>query len=162
MTNPMQSAEYPGQSPDMPMVGMPMTHKLPRQGERPLVFQGSELAMAMSFTPGIPYWYEINIYRSTSQEYIVAIRLFYTSEEIDDIVKSWSFDDMLSAFAHIENYDAAVDLQLPIVNVEKMAPAELTCTALMLRAEVESCRAHFAGLAGELFAEVETAGVDVA
>ncbi len=159
MTYPMQSSETPGAPADIPYVGALADYRLPQPGGRPNVFKGTELAMAMSFTAGLPYWYEINLYRTQEQTFVVAIRQFFTAGEKEDIVKSWPFNSVDEALAIIENYDAAADVAMPEIDFEKTPPAELSSHAMMLKAEVEAARAHYAGLVGELLAEIESAGV---
>lgn len=139
-------------------VGSATAHCIPQPGGRPITFSGTELAMAMSFTPSLPYWYELNIYRTEEQAFVVAIRLFFQSEEEDDIVSAWSFTTIDEALDHIQNYDAAMDVPVPDIDVSAMAPAEMTAMALQMQARVDAARRHYAGLVGELFCEIETAG----
>lgn len=132
--------------------------RLARRGARPLSFAGHELAMAMSFTPGLPYWYEITIYRTSDQRYVLAIRQFFVSEQEKDTTDAWVFDTLPEVFDALEAYDAARDVIADHGGVHAgMAPAELAARALDLRARVEAARHHFASLLGELFAEIDGA-----
>lgn len=155
MNNPLQAMDQGATGGAFSSVGTATEHKLPQAGARPLVFNGSELAMAMSFTPDLPYWFEINLYHTEGQEFVVAIRKFFQSETETDYVNSWSFPKIEAAMAHIENYDPAVDVLIPEMNLSDMTPAEMSAMALALKAEVESVRHHYAGLVGELFMEME-------
>ncbi|MEO1238071.1 MAG: hypothetical protein AAFW64_00120 [Pseudomonadota bacterium] len=110
----------------------------------------------MSYTPSLPYWYEINLYHSETQEFIVAIRKFFQSQNEADQVKSWTFSSLDAAIAHVENYDAAVDVLIPEMDLAAMAPAEMSAMALSLKADVEGVRHHYAGLVGELLMEMES------
>lgn len=159
MTYPMQA---PDQSAEMTSFGPTHSYRLARPGSRPLVFQGTELAMAMSFTPEIPYWYEINLYRTQEQSFAVAIRLFYQSETETDVVSSWDFPTLDAALNHIETYDAGADIRLPRLDMDKLVAAEMAAIALQTKAEIAAARRHFGGLVGELFAEIEAASVDIA
>lgn len=143
--------------PDMPSVGTASSFRIPQPGKRPLVFNGTELAMAMSFTPGIPYWYEINLYHSQDQSYVVAIRLFYEAEFMEDVARAWSFSSIDEALQHFELYDAGRDVQMPNVDLDALAPAELAAMAMSVKAQVDAARQHFEGLVGEFFAEIEDA-----
>lgn len=160
MQNPMNAAEYGNTGPE-PQFASPSSYHLPQPGARPNVFEGVELAMAMSFTPGLPYWYEVNIYRKASDGFVVAIRKFFSSEDETDFVKSWSFASLDQALNHIQLYDASNDVPVPNVNDVSGSPAQIAAEALALKSEVAAARAHFSGLVGELFAELARAGADV-
>ncbi|MEM7520402.1 MAG: hypothetical protein AAF307_05130 [Pseudomonadota bacterium] len=161
MNSQMQATDPTGGGADLSYLGAGVTYRLPQPGGRPNVFQGAELAMAMSFTPGLPYWYEINLYRTAEQGFVVAIRTFFQSEEEVDFVKSWSFSSIHEALAMVETYDPSIDVHVPAVDMSAASPADLAATALALKAEVESRRAHYAGLVGEMLAEIEAAGIEL-
>lgn len=156
MNTPLQAMDPSAANGAFASLGSAVQHKLPRQGGRPIIFDGTELAMAMSYTPSLPYWYEINLYHSETQEFIVAIRKFFQSQNEADQVKSWTFSSLDAAIAHVENYDAAVDVLIPEMDLAAMAPAEMSAMALSLKADVEGVRHHYAGLVGELLMEMES------
>lgn len=155
MNTPLQAMEQPQPSGAFASVGAATEHKLPQSGGRPLIFAGNELAMAMSFTPGLPYWFEVNLYHSQAQEFVVAVRKFFQSENENDYVNSWSFPSIDAALSHIQNYDPAIDILIPEMDTDMMTPAEMSAIALSLRAEVEAVRHHYSGLVGELFMELD-------
>ena len=156
----MEAFQRPQDGPaEMPSVGTAATHRVRRLGARPLVFSGSELAMAMSFTPKLPYWYEINIYRTDDQHFVLAIRKFFQAEDEKDQVQAWKLESLEQVFDAIESYDAGNDVRLPFSDFsDDAAPADLAARALHLHAEVIAARQHYAGLVGELFVEMEGAG----
>ena len=161
MSYQMSAVEKTGLSSagsDMPGLGVVTSYRLPRPGARPLVFAGTELAMAMSFTPELPYWYEINLYRTEEQHFVVAIRQFFQSESEQDVCRAWSFETLAEALDAIEHYDAARDIRMPVLDLGAMVPAELAARAMDLQSKVSAARLHFGGLAGELFSEIEAAG----
>lgn len=131
------------------------TFRIKRLGARPLMFQGSELAMAMSFTPSIPYWYEINIYRTIEQKFVLAIRLFFQSQTEENIVHAWEFDSLPDALDKMESYDAAQDVHVVFDATKPMSVAELTATAMEIHAKIAAARSHYAGLVGEFFYDLE-------
>lgn len=142
---------------ELPSVGNSASFRLTRQGARPLAFSGTELAMAMSFTPGLPYWYEITIYRTSDQRFVLAIRLFYVSEHERDTADGWVFATLPEVFDALEAYDAGRDVVADLSTARAEMPAvELAARALDLRARVAAARHHFAGLVGEFFAELES------
>lgn len=141
---------------DIPSLGMVTQHRLRRLGARPIVFSGSELAMAMSYTPQLPYWYEINVYRTDDQGFVLAIRQFFQSEDESDLVQAWSFETLAEVFDAVEAYDAGKDVRLPKETFSAdAAPADLAASAMRLQAEVNAARLHYAGLVGEFFAEMD-------
>lgn len=153
---PVDTMSQRGGQAETPSVGMSSNFRIARVGARPLVFTGTELAMSMSFTPGMPYWYEVNIYRTQAQKFVLALRMFFASEAEDDFVRAWEFDTIDECFDKIETYDAAQDVKMTLPeNIEKAPPAVLAAHALQLQAKVTAARAHYAGLVGELFAEIE-------
>ncbi|MBF9029970.1 hypothetical protein HKCCE3408_06160 [Rhodobacterales bacterium HKCCE3408] len=150
-TNPAPAAE----AQSMSAVG---AYRFPRPGQRPLVFTGTLLAMAMSFTPEVPYWYEINIFRTETQEFALVLKLFFQSEAEDDYSKAWSFESIEALFDALETYDAAEDIRVPLGPTDGAPPAELAAMAYEMKARVAAQRAHWASLIGELFDELEAAG----
>lgn len=151
----MSAAPGGGDAPQM----MPAaSHRFTRPGKRPLVFQGTQLAMAMSFTPDIPYWYEINIFRSEEQNFVLVVKLFFQSEIEQDYTKAWEADSLIEVLDMLEHYDAAEDIRVAVPEMDTIAPAELATMAYAMEARVRSQRAHWASLIGELFGELEAAG----
>lgn len=155
MNFPMQSPEVPARDAEVAFMGG-SNFVLPQRGRRPLAFVGTEIAMATSFTPAIPYWYEINIYRSRDDQFIVAIRKFFQSEAIDDVVEAWTFPSIEHVFFHIEGYDPATDIPVPSQSFDSMAPAELSAVAMQTMAQIEEARTHFSGLVGEILYEIDS------
>lgn len=132
--------------------------RIPRPGQRPLVFRGTNLAMAMSFTPDLPFWYEINIYRTDAQDFALVVKLFYQSEDERDTVKAWRFDTLPEVFDALEAYDAAEDIRVAGAPSASAGAAELATMALDLRARIAAYRVHWSTLVGEILAELEAAG----
>jgi len=125
-------------------------------GGRPLRFEGSELAMAMSYAPEIQYWYEINIYRTVSQTFVVAVRLFYQSADKTDTVRAWESESIDDAIDTLVQYDAAFDVPVSVdVDVHHSPPAEVAANAMMLTAQISDIRQHFESLVGEMLFDLE-------
>ena len=155
MNYPMPSGDMNRQTQaDMPAA--PMSYRFPRPGQRPLVFEGSQLAMAMSFTPDFPFWYEVNIYRTDDQKFALVIRMFFQSETEQDTVRAWHFDNLVEVFSALETFDAAEDIRLGFADTTRMCPAEIAAMAYELKAKVGAFRSHWASLIGELFEEMES------
>jgi hypothetical protein len=129
-----------------------------RTGLRPLAFQGSELCMAMSFTPEASYWYEINIYRTAGQKFVVAVRLFFQSEDERDRVRAWEFETFEQVLDCLESYDAGADVRVDVFADDAgWCAAELAAQAFSLRARVAAARSQYSGLVGEILHELEQA-----
>lgn len=134
-------------------------YRLRRLGARPLSFRGSELAMAMSFSPEIAYWYEINLYRTDARDFVLAVKLFYQSSDERDICQAWQVASIDEAFEILAGYDAGADVRAGR-SIEEVgaSPAELAAMAFDLRARVEGARRHFGSLLGELLHDLDTQG----
>jgi len=156
MNFPMPATDYRAFHAEL--ANAPAPFRFQRPGQRPLVFHGSNLAMAMSFTPDLPFWYEINIYRTESQQFALVVKLFYQAEDEKDTVKSWLFDSLPAVFDALETYDASQDIRVSFAQPKEAIPAELAAMALDLRTRIASYRSHWASLIGELFAEMDAAG----
>jgi hypothetical protein len=132
--------------------------RLKRHGQRPLMFRGAELGMAMSFDPDVPYWYEVNLYRTADRTFVVAIRQFFQSEDERDVVKAWTFASLGDALDHIEGYDAGADVRLKSRQIPgNGAAVDLAAAALDLRAQVEAARAHYRNLVAEFLYDLDAA-----
>ena len=131
--------------------------RIRRIGQRPLIFEGSELCMAMSYIPGARFWYETNIYKTATQRFVVAIRLFFKSEDERDRVRAWEFDSFEQVLACLEGYDACEDVRVDRFPDETgTGAAELAAQAFALESRIADARAQFAGLVGEILYELES------
>ena len=163
MSYPMNATDPTPMAPaaePAPMAGM--SYRLSRPGMRPLSFHGSVLAMAMSFTPDLPYWYELNIYRTAEQKFVLSVKLFFGSTEETDRSKAWQFDTLSEAFDALEAYDAADDVRVDYTDLTGMSAAELAMHSYDIAARLSAQRSHFASIVGELFSELDAAGQPVA
>ena len=140
--------------PEMPDTAM--AYRFPRPGQRPIAFQGSLLAMAVSFTPDFPFWYEVNIFRTVEQQFVLVIKMFFQSETEQDTVRAWLFEDLMEVFEAMQQFDAAQDVRVGFPDTAGMCPAELAALAYDLKAKVGAYRSHWASLVGELFIEMDS------
>lgn len=155
------SPDAVGLSPTDPVsparsVGQPQSHRIARVGARPLKFSGSELAMAMSYTPDLPYWYEINLYRTTEADFVAAVRLFHQSEDKQDTAEAWRVATLDEALSTIEHYDAGKDVECAMFDVHAdVSASELAARGLELHARILGQRQHYRGLVGEILYELD-------
>jgi hypothetical protein len=138
-----------------PGFGQPALVTLKRVGGRPLSFNGVELCMGMSFVPGAAFWYEVNVWRTAEQRFVVAIKTFFRDENETDQVRAWEFDDFDGAMAHLEGYDPAEDIRVDIDPSADMTLPELAAHALALRARAGEARRQFAALIGEILYDLD-------
>lgn len=130
--------------------------KLKRLGSRPLIFQGSELAMAMSYMPNFPYWYEINIYRTLNQRFVTAVRLFYQDEHTQDSMRAWENDSIDDAIEKLIRYDPAYDVSLSLeAELSGTPPAVIAAQAITLQVRISEARHHYQSLVGEFLYDLE-------
>ena len=157
MTEPMiVEPQHANQDGGPAQTAPAMAYKLRRLGGRPLSFHGSELGMAMSFTPTAPYWYEVNIYRTVSQQFVLVIRHFFQSEQEQDTIRAWECETFGEVMDKLESYDAADDVRVTVNAADPdLSLPEMAAHALDLRAKAEAARQQFSGLVGELLYDLE-------
>lgn len=156
MSEPMMMDSQAQSSEQQAAVAMPQKFRIKRVGARPLAFEGSELGMAMSFSPANEYWYEVNIYRTADTRFVLAVRLFYQSDDHQDTAKAWECDTFGEVMDHLEGYDAAQDIQVKLAAEDlKLSLPELAARAMGFQAEAEAARLQFRGLVGEILHELD-------
>lgn len=132
------------------------TFTLRRTGKRPLAFDGVELCMGMSYVPGTPFWYELNIYRTSLGSFVVAVKFFTKDDGDKDTFRAFqasTFDEVMSI---LETYDTSQDVRIDVqADDETLSVAELTVKALGLRARLEEARRQFAGLVGQVLYQLD-------
>ena len=132
------------------------TQRIKRLGGRPLVFEGTELAMAMSYTPTLPYWYEANIYRTTDQRFVACVKLFYVSSDEQDTARGWECETLDAAIEKLAQYDAANDVRLSMAyDASGLSAAEMAAYSMELRAQAKSYRHNYASLIGEFLHDLD-------
>ncbi|MEM9046944.1 MAG: hypothetical protein AAGC81_19875 [Pseudomonadota bacterium] len=146
-----------GIEPDSaPATMPPMQYKIMRTGQRPLVFDGIELCMAMNFIPGAPYWFEINIYRTASQHFVAAVKTFFSDENARDRAKAWEFETFDEVVEALEAYDAASDMRVDsFADETDLSALELAALGYSLMAKAKAARDQYSGLMGEILHEVD-------
>lgn len=144
----------PGETPMSSMQAQSFTLK--RLGARPLSFHGGELCMAMSFVPGAPYWYEINVYRTIDQRFVLAVKLFYRDDDKQDFCRAWEFADFGEVVKTLEAYDAGADIAVDVMPDDPhLSAPDMAAHAFALRAKAAEARRQFQSLVGEILHELE-------
>lgn len=139
--------------------GATAAHLLRRPGRRPLRFEGVELGMAMSFMPGAPLWFEINVFRVGHGGFVACVKRFHRDEDESDFCRAWECTDFEAVMTALESYDPAADLR---VEADPEDPAlalpDLAAKAYALRAKAAEARRQYAGLVGEILHDLEHGG----
>lgn len=150
----LQAAVEAGVSP---MASSTQSYTLRRSGKRPLFFEGSELCMAMSYVPGTAFWYEVNIYRTTAESFVVYVRLFTKREGENDLHRVLECETFEDVMHFLETYDAAEDVRVDVLADDESAPlSELVVRAMALRARIEDARRQFRGLVGQILFDLDS------
>jgi len=137
--------------------GIAMSFSIARFGQKPLAFNGVEMAMAMNFTPKAPCWYEIALYRTADSRFVLAVKLFYTGEETD-ISRAWEFDSYDAAVTHLEEFDPADDVRVDVQPDDpSLSLPEMAAHALALRARATEARRQYRALVGEILHTLDAA-----
>ncbi|SEA37258.1 hypothetical protein [Rubrimonas cliftonensis] len=156
--SPYADRQMPEQTYDAPapMMGGPEAHAIKRVGAKPLRFHGAELAMSMSFVPGAPCWYEIQLFRTIDQRFVAAVKLFFRDEGEQDVIRAWEFDDFGGLVAHLEAFDPADDVRVDVQPDDPtLSLPEMAAHALALRARAAEARRQYRSLLGEILHDLD-------
>lgn len=128
---------------------------LRRTGRRPYAFNGTIMATVCGVTPALPFWYEINVYRSVIDTYVSDVRMFNKDGALADLFRVEEHDELEDAFTWFERYDAAADLMMePDGNKpdggKPESNAVVALRAARLQVRVNEIRAHYAVVMGDL------------
>lgn len=153
----LQAAPAERESAPMVVSGGPQGFTLRRTGRRPVFFEGVELCMAMSYVPGAAFWYEINIYRTVSDGFVVYVRLFSKKEQDTDLYRVFEAGSFEEVISFLEDYDAAEDVRIDVLADDQSAPlSELVVRALALRARIDDARRQFSALVGQILFDIDS------
>lgn len=154
--SPFETVESGMEENPMPQTMPPMPYKVMRSGQRPLVFEGTELCMAMSFVPSASYWFEINIYHTTGQKFVAAVKTFFQSEDERDRAKAWECDSFDEVMDVLEGYDAASDMRVDsFADEHDLSAVELAGLGFSLMAKAKAAREQYNGLLGEVLHDLD-------
>lgn len=139
-----------------PSTGEVEKFKLKITGRRPKQFQGTLLCSAMSFFPGPPQWYEINIYRVVSGKFIIEVKLFAKSDQERDFFRMHECNSFDEVVEFLENHDPAQDIDAGRLKIkdDSLAPAEIALAAIAMKLRIEDARRQFGTLVGEILYDV--------
>lgn len=130
---------------------------LKQTGARPFEFSGTEICSAMSFVPGPPLWYEINVYQTTNRTFVVGVRMFTKSENESDVHRVMEAMSLEDVVGQLESYDPSFDIDASSLRIDdhSVSIAELSLAAITLRQRLEEARRQFKNLVGDILYELE-------
>jgi len=132
---------------------------LRRTGKRPYSFNGVAVATVSGITPALPFWYEINIFRTVSDTYVSDIRLFHKEADYPDFFRVEEHLDLETVFEHLEGYDPAGDLALsPSMPKWSTSNAALEFGVARLQMQVNRINQHYGSLVGALLHDIAVRG----
>lgn len=157
MTNVVRPQSINGSDPANEVEGH--SFKLKQTGGRPVQFRGIELCSAMSYVPGTPLWYEINIYKTEESDFVTDVRMFTKDENERDVFRVERSYSLADVFDYLEKYDAANDVDASSVDLgsSHLSVANLSLSAASLRIRVEEARGQFRDLVGQILYQLEHA-----
>lgn len=127
---------------------------LRRTGHRPLTFNGVPIATICGVTPALPFWYELNLFRTVVDSFVCDVRLFQKSDAPERFTVA-EHDDLLDACAWFEAYQPARDIRPNIALSTIGSSAELAIAIASLRLEIDLAAEHYRALVGQLLTAVE-------
>ena len=128
---------------------------LKRTGERRYAFNGQILATVCGVDRILPFWYEINVYRSVIGTYVSDIRLFGKNEEIADVFRVAEHNGIEELRDHLGRYDPRYDLPPIRYDRSPQSSAALTLCALEVRADMQRISDHYRATVGALLDVLE-------
>ncbi|MEO0498058.1 MAG: hypothetical protein AAF141_11950 [Pseudomonadota bacterium] len=139
-------------------VEMPfMQQRLRRTGQRPMSFTGRELCSAMSYASGTPLWYEINLYQTDDDDFVVDVRMFSKSENERDIHRAHRVSTVDAMFEWLEGHDPILDIESDCMTLssDTMSPTEVALRAADIRMRVDEGRRQYRDLVGQILYDLD-------
>ena len=155
MTSFSSTSPFAGEGAPLAPADAPDAIRLKRVGARPLAFEGEELCMAMSFIPGMPMWFEINVWRTASGGFVTAVKQFHRDADRVDTCRAWEASSFEEVMSGLERFDPAQDMEMDPEPGRHASAAELSAAALAMRARIAEARRQYDGLVGEILFELE-------
>jgi len=146
-TSPSMSEEA-FQAPAAEQSMAPLTQQvLRRSGKRPVIADVRLLAHATSYGAPLSYWYEVNLWQTSSGHYVSDIRLFRKADEESDEFIVESFEDRDDAIRCFESFNprnyVTTALQISDTSV---STGDLAVQAIQLRHDLEVASRHYKSL----------------
>ncbi|MEM6932173.1 MAG: hypothetical protein AAF526_01170 [Pseudomonadota bacterium] len=129
---------------------------LRRHGQRPLAFQGSELAMASSYVAGCAAWYELNIYKTVENDFVVRVHMYSNAPQQPEQTDAWRCAGLIEVFDTIEAWDASRTVRIELLPEEaSLSVGELAASAVSIRSRIEEARHQYRTIVGEMLMDLD-------
>ena len=128
---------------------------LKRSGERPLRFRGYEVCCASSHRSGPPFWYEINVFRTTEDRFFADVRLYQKSDAFKERFTVFEASSFEMAIDALRSYDPVCDIPVAPFFDGDVAPVEIALQAARLRLMMEEARSQYRDLIGDVLAQID-------
>jgi hypothetical protein len=136
---------------EAPPAPLPPMQSLKRSGERPYVAHAAPVATLSGYSTELPFWYEINVYRTVADAYVTDIRLFHKNPNSADMFRVVEHDDMDDVFNYLERYDPSADLDPGrSISEPTASSASLALNAARLQLRVNQLTRHYQATVSEL------------
>ncbi|MGI4730662.1 MAG: hypothetical protein ACRYFW_02805 [Janthinobacterium lividum] len=125
-------------------------HVLRRTGQRSFAFNGQILGTVCGVDQVLPFWYEINVYRTVVGTFVSDIRLFGKDAGAADLFRVAEHDTIDAVHTRLEQYDPSCDLPPVRYDATSVSAATLTLRAIEVRAEIRRINDHYQVTMGAL------------
>ena len=120
-------------------------------GGKPLRIVGVMIAEATSWSPSVPAWHEVSLYRTQGQECAASIRMLKKAMGETDIHHAELFASIEDALNWLEEFDPTADLAPDFdASDRRVSTAEIALFSAALRQHADAVTRQWRGLIGEL------------
>lgn len=139
-------------SPQAPSLATePQEITLQVSGGKPLRIEGLMIAEATSWSPSVPAWHELAIYRTTGTECAASVRTLKKTVGETDVHRAELFATVDDALDWLEAFDPISDLSPGFVASDRrISTAEIALLSAALRQQADAVTRQWRGLVGEL------------
>ncbi len=129
----------------------PAEHVLRVCGAKPLRIHGVILAEAHSWSPAVPAWHEVALFRTEGRECAVALRMRKKAVGEADIHHAEIFASLDEALEWLEAFDPTSGLAPGFdASDRRVSTAEIALASAALRQQADAVTRQWRGLLGEL------------
>jgi len=134
-----------------PHVATPTEVTLRVSGGKPLRIVGVIMAEANSWSPSVPAWHEVTLYRTQGQECAASIRMLKKAMGETDIHHAELFASIEEGLNWLEEFDPTADL-VPDFDASdrRVSTAEIALLSAALRQHADAVTRQWRGLLGEV------------
>lgn len=129
---------------------------LRRTGRKAVRFDGWHLVEAIGSNGSRPVWHDLNVYRTTKDQFVVELTVRHSVPDMQDTVLVQCFGDLPAAAAWLEAYRPAADAPVPSgLAGNDVALPWAVLQAVQLRQTIDRLEADYRALLTEVFAALD-------